>query len=564
MKTETILKIALISSLLIATSTVWAEEGEISGCTYAARCITSTRANLRGYLLDNVGSEDCEYSFNYWPDQGPVVATSWISFGDYRFAGVIVEGLEPDTVYHFQLLVRCGSETDTGSTKTFRTLASDPVTPPPTSVDVVDDSDLSCCTYPARLITSTRANLRGYLLCNGGSEDVEYSFNYWTDQGPMMATSWVSCGDYRCMGVTVDTLEPDTVYCFQLVVRCGSTTKMGSAREFRTLTSDPVPASDDPLDDSDLSCCTYPARLITTTSANLRGHLLCDGGEDAECSFLYWQDQGPAMATSWVSFEDSAFAGVTVDTLEPDTMYYFQLMVRCSSGTDTGSVREFRTLASDPFPASDDPVDDSDLSCCTYPARLITSTSANLRGYLLCNAGDDVEYSFNYWTDQGPVMSTSWVSFGDSSFAGVTVNTLEPDTVYYFQLLARCGSGTDIGSVGTFRTLASDPIPASDDPVDESDLSCCTYPARLITSTSANLRGYLLCNAGGEPEYSFNYWSDQGPVTSTSWVSFGDSSFAGVTVSTLEPDTAYYFQLVIRCGSTAKIGSVREFRTLAP
>ena len=102
---------------------------------------------------------------------------------------------------------------------------------------------------------------------------------------------------------------------------------------------------------------TTSARNITNTSADLRGKILDDGGEECEYRFLYWKlgDEANADYTDWNCCADSGDSfSANVSGLETGGLYYFQGEASNSAGVSSGDLESF-VASEDVEPGPDEP-----------------------------------------------------------------------------------------------------------------------------------------------------------------------------------------------------------------
>jgi subtilisin family serine protease len=170
-------------------------------------------------------------------------------------------------------------------------------------------------------------------------------------------------------------------------------------------------------------------------------------------------------------------------------------------------------------------------------------------------------YHFRYSPnrDMSAAIATATQSVPGPAIQAVsqTVTGLQPNTTYYFQVVASNVNGTTSGIVLSFSTARPPP-------------EVLTQSASSVTETSAVVNGSV------DPEsspttYAFKYSSDptmqsgvlQLPLAPQN-VGAGDGSQpVSLTLSGLEPSTTYYFQLVATNAAGATNGAVMSFVTPA-
>jgi hypothetical protein len=192
----------------------------------------------------------------------------------------------------------------------------------------------------------------------------------------------------------------------------------------------------------------------------------------------------------------------------------------------------------------------------TSAASSVTSSSATLNGTITAtgNANATVR-GFQYSTDStlatGVVTTTESGSFGIGAFSAA-IASLVPATTYYFRSYATNSAGTGYGSIVSFTTSAVAP-------------TVTTSAASSITSSGGTLNGSITATGGANATqsgfaYSTNSALSTSVSTSTLGAQTGTASFSQA-VSSLSPNTTYYFRAYATNGVGTGYGTIVSFTT---
>ena len=170
--------------------------------------------------------------------------------------------------------------------------------------------------------------------------------------------------------------------------------------------------------------------------------------------------------------------------LAPGTTYYFRLVATNAQGTSVGTVRSFTT----PGPPSPP-------TAVTLPATGVANTTADLHAQVDPRASQTA-YTFEYGTSTSFGTITPVVALDDASVpepADASLSGLQPDTTYYFRVVATNANGTSAGVVRSFTTgPGGAPIvttgAASDADRDERDALSHRRRARLADRVRVRIR----------------------------------------------------------------------------
>jgi hypothetical protein len=191
----------------------------------------------------------------------------------------------------------------------------------------------------------------------------------------------------------------------------------------------------------------------------------------------------------------------------------------------------------------------------TGAATAIADTSATTAG-TVNPSGFATTYVFEY----GPSSSFGSISTPDGSGAGTSpvavtagLAGLQPNTTYYYRVVATNAAGTTFGNVLTFRTTGGTAVAPT----------AITLAASAITTTGAGLAGQVNPN-GQQTAYTFEYGTTTAFGTITPVVALDDADAlepVAATLSGLAPDTTYYYRVVATNGTGTTLGAVLRFST---
>jgi hypothetical protein len=320
-----------------------------------------------------------------------------------------------------------------------------------------------------------------------------------------------------------------------------------------------------PLDAVVPDVSTEAAEGVTPTSATLKGTVNPDSTSVSACKFEYGTVKGvyihtlPCSQPTPLTGASPIAVSANLSGLTPATTYYYRVVATNGSGSSQGNASTFETL-----PAVD--------SVATESASNVMPTSVTLNGSLAPD-GADAHYYFEYVTEQNynatgfSSSSTSPAPPGTDAgsaskveHAETTLSGLQPDTFYYYRLVAVNSFGTTYGQLEAFPTA-------------QAVESVATEPASNVTPTSATLNGSLAPD-GADAHYYFEYVTEQNynatgfSSSSTSPAPPGTDAgtaskveHAETTLSGLQPDTNYRYRLVAVNSFGTTYGQPEAFAT---
>lgn len=386
--------------------------------TGAASAITFNGATLSGTVNPN-GTATTVY-FNYGTTTSYGSSTANQSAGSGTIASAIsaaLTGLNPLTIYHYQVVAVTASGTTLGGDQTFSTLAG------PAAV----------VTGSASSITSQGSTLNGTVNPGGQATNAYFQYGLTTSYGSTTQTQSAGSGNTAgALTAAISGLTASTTYHFSLVAVNASGTTQGADQTFTTLPPAPV-------------VITGTASAVTQQSATLNG-TANPNGLTGKVYFNYGTTASYGSSTSQQNVSGSIDVpfSVPLPILNAATTYHYQIVAITASGTTFGADQSFTTLNAAPVAV-------------TSAASGISDKAATLNGTVNPNGLSTTVY-FRYGTTTGYGSTTSGQDAG-SGGSVVAVHTaisgLTASSTYHYQLVAVSSSGTTFGSDMTFSATAS-------------------------------------------------------------------------------------------------------------
>lgn len=293
----------------------------------------------------------------------------------------------------------------------------------------------------------TTVVVTGSVIPNGAFTNYWYEFGTTEGLGNKTSTQNIGSGYAEIPAPTYITKLPkDTTYFFRLVAQNKFGTVAGSVYSFKTTHDMPTPVVGGLP-----NVKTVSASGIARTKANLNGEVTPNKAMTVHW-FEYGQTPNLGSTTALVSVGDGSTkvsASIALSDLEPATTYYFRLNAQNQFGTENGSILNFKT---------DGPPRALPPSVTTKPATNIGTSTAVLMG-TINPGGEKATYWFEYSTDSllGSVLIHSTDRFtGESPSKNISAESklsgLNPNTNYYFRLVAENEEGVTRGERQTFKT----------------------------------------------------------------------------------------------------------------
>ncbi len=286
-----------------------------------------------------------------------------------------------------------------------------------------------------------------------------------------------------------------------------------------------------------------PILTISSTSATVAAAVY-PAGEPVSVYFEYGptstytaRTQSQAIASG----TDTVAVSALITGLDVASTYHFQCFVASTSGT-IGSGDEQFTTGAETYPTA-----------ITGSPTTTTSSWAVVAGSSDPDASDTTVY-FQYGKTASYGSFSLAQQLGDGTSAVAVSGSLAgllPATVYHYRLVAKNSIGTTNGADETFTT------PYAESP------EVVTFPATGITASGATLNAHVNAN-GTDTKVRFLYGltSSYTAVTATEDISDGISpTLVSIPVSSLKPDTTYYYQVLAYNAGGTVYGAPSSFAT---
>lgn len=340
-----------------------------------------------------------------------------------------ITGLSPNTLYWVRAYATNISGTSYGDVDTFRTLPN---------------LLLTVTTEAANPVTSTTATLHGTAISTG-APIVSRGFCWGQDNNPSLGNPnsqfILGEGSGDSFSATISGLSPNTTYQVSAFADNGQGVEPGNIISFTTNSCIPIVNTLDPT-------------AIISNSATLQGHIHNECFTSmpiTSCGFCMDTVANPSVAGNQQVYSTSF-------NLEDGDIYY--LVSNLQTGV-TYHVRCFAINANDIY-YGDDRTFIIDNNCNllqvnTFNVSNIGTYSATARFSVFSDDNCEISQCGVCWGTQPSLnldSDTSITMTGSAGEHSLTINGLEPETIYYVQAFATNPAGTEYGQVVAFRTDA--------------------------------------------------------------------------------------------------------------
>ena len=417
--------------------------GEPGVETVASTGVTESSATINGRVTTNGTSGDVWFEWGDNPSNLYRTTAVQQFSGDYDTANyfAILSGLDSNYTYYYRAVARNDSGIVYGIVSSFTTSEATPS---------ASTYKPDATTYSAVNVDTDSAMLRGEVSPNG--LDTDYWFAWGTSMSNLSHATPVrhvagSSGTVN-FDETIYGLHDSTLYYFRVVAENDKGLDYGTLLYFNTDNLGSSGSEDRP------DVTTLSARNVDADSATLRGEV-DPNGLDTDFWFEWGDDRYDLNEETSIRDVDGDVStksfSISIYDLDPDETYYYRAVAENSEGIDRGSTLSLRT-DEDGSGSGDAP------DATTLLASGIGSTSALLNGAVDPN-GLDTEAWFEWGTSIYSLSrNTSVQSLGDgtsekSTYAALT--GLQPNTIYYFRVVAENSDGIDRGSTFSLRTIGT-------------------------------------------------------------------------------------------------------------
>jgi DNA-binding beta-propeller fold protein YncE len=291
---------------------------------------------------------------------------------------------------------------------------------------------------------------------------------------------------------------------------------------------------------------TNPASGVTGSAATMSGSIN-PGGAATTYVFEY----GTTLAFGAITTPSSVGAGASpmaasasLSGLTDGATYFYRLVATNAVGTSFGPVGSFKTGSG------------SAPSATTGAASGMTTSAATLAASVNPH-GQTTVFTFEYGTSTAFGQISSVVALDDAQApepVSVSIAGLQPNTTYYYRVVASNGAGTATGSVMAFNTGPGG-VPA-----------VTTGEAGDITTTTATLTGTVDPH-GSQTAFTFAYGTSAAHLDAITTIDSAGSTqgpqSVRLPVAGLLPGTSYVYRLVATNANGTALGTVRSLNTPA-
>jgi hypothetical protein len=474
--------------------------------TLAASSVGTHGATLNGTVNGNGGDSAAWFVYGTTSNYDSSTSSMSISSADTNDTAVSMDiiGLQPGTLYHFQVVAANAGGTTYGADQTF-------ITPYPPPDAVVQ-------TFAASSVTSNSAVLGGSANPEGTVLVGWFQWGTTTAYGSNTPNFYNTTMNYQSVNQsnTITGLQPNTSYHYRIVAYNGGPDEaLGNDVTFTTSA---------PFQPTPPTVTTFVATAVSNNAATFNGSVNPNGDQ----TYSYFEYGTNTYYGTTTAISDDGIGGTTlnlsyrVGSLSPNTTYHYRMVAYNSGGTTLGPDQIFTTASGQPPPTVN-----------TLAASSVTNNSAILNGNVNPNGGDAHSY-FEYGLDAtyGSVTALSDVGSFNTPITLSYALILSPNTTYHYRIVAYNSGGTNYGTDVSFTTAASPPPP-----------TVTTLAATSITTNAAILNASVNPNGFDTHAYFlYGLTTSYGNNTALVDVGAGSSSVPLSASVSLLPNTTYHFR----------------------
>jgi len=287
--------------------------------TRTATDLTSSTATLNGSVNPNGATTTVHFEYGLTTSYGSSTATHSYSGHTTQNVGANINGLSPNSTYHFRLVGTNSGGTRYGVDRTFTTFS-------PRGTPVVN-------TNPATSVVSFSATLHGSVYPHQWITTVYFQYGTTNSYGQTTPVEIRTGNTYQNVIANISGLSASTTYHFRIVATNTAGTRYGSDKTFTTLGATGFPL-----------VTTRPAYNVIYHSATLNGWL-DPHGLTTTVYFQYGTTLSYGLTTAPHSQTGNTFRhiGANISGLSAGTTYHFRIVATNSAGTRYGSDKTFTT-----------------------------------------------------------------------------------------------------------------------------------------------------------------------------------------------------------------------------
>lgn len=405
-------------------------------------------------------------------------------------------------------------------------------------------------TRPATSVSQNFAVLNGYVDPRG-SYDTTRWFEWGTSSSFGNATTHLDQGAGATdVYTSLSSLAQNTTYYYRAVAQNSKGVVYGTTLSFVTTVGGGGNTSSLPV------VSTRPATGISQNFAVLNGYVDPSGSGDTTRWFewgtsSYSLNNGTAHTSQGINPSDFY---ASLSSLAQNTTYYYRAVAQNAQGTVYGSVVSFTTNY------SGNGNQGGTLNVITRNATGVSYDFAVLNGYLEVNgSSDNTTRWFEWGTSTYLNNTTSHISQNGTSDFYASISGLNQNTTYYFRAVAQNSQGTVYGGI---MSLSTNYTGNTGNGNQSTFVPLVSTRNVDVSGDFAILNGYVDPNGSNDTTRWFEWGGSQALGSITPRLAQGNvASMFSATLSSLVPNTTYYYRAMARNSQGTVYGSVLSFTT---